>query len=233
MGAQEVGHSASGREVSVVNSKSGRIIAASCVLLGLAGCVAYVLVPGGVGGGGGGAGAQAISDAGKFKVGSALGQERAGFSGRAMVQIFTWADDPNWPAISACLRSPEVEAEMASFTGIIVDAQAEPEVESIGKRQDGVRVIVRRLNGELLRGLPAGFSCADLVHLLNYIRQSRSLDMERSPIYASLMESPEAVVDDLKGKGEAVQAARFVELLKEFEGAQSPAVLAAETQLNR
>jgi len=213
-----------------MKSKIGRIIVASCLLLGLAGCVAYVLIPGGVGGG---AGAQALSDVGKFKVGSGLGEERAGFSGRPKVQIFTSTDDPNWPSIFACLRSPEVEAQMAYFTGILVDYQAESNVESIGTRQDGVRVIVRRLNGELLGGLPAGFSCADLAQFLATIRRSRSLDMEKSPIYASLMESPEVVVDDLKGKGEAAQAARFVELLKEFESADNPAVLAAQARLNR
>jgi hypothetical protein len=47
------------------------------VLLGLALSVAFVR------GAGGAAKAQALPDVGKFRVGSALGEERAGFSGRA------------------------------------------------------------------------------------------------------------------------------------------------------
>ncbi len=216
-----------------MNSKSGRIIVASCVLLGLAGCVAYALIPGGAGGGAGaGAGAQALSDVGKFKVGSAVGEERAGFSGRSKVQIFTSSGDPNLPAISACLQSAEVEAEMEFFVGVLVDGAQEPQVEAMHREHNGLQVIVRGLNGAFLGGLPSGSTCQDLVKLLQGIRASSTREIIKSPIYNSLLLSAEAV-DSLNQSGQAERAARFVNLLKEFEGAESPAVTAAESRVIR
>jgi hypothetical protein len=212
-----------------MNTKSGRIIFACFAAAALVGLVTYgVLVPrSGVG-----AAAQALSDVGKFKVGSALGMERAGFSGRPMVQVFTTADDPNWPAISACLQSAEVEAEMGAFVGVLVDARAEPEVESAFRRKHGLQLIVRGLNGAFLGGLKTGFQCPDLVGLLKTIRAGLNPEIEKSPIYTSLMLSPDAI-DYYKAQSQNAKAARFVELLKEFEGEGSAAVQAAEARLNQ
>src|SRR6267143_1594648 len=75
-----------------MNSKAGRTIVALCALSALAGLVTYAFL------GSSRVTAQALPDAGKFKVGSALGEERAGFSGRAKVQVFTSSADPNWSA---------------------------------------------------------------------------------------------------------------------------------------
>lgn len=210
-----------------MHSRSGRVIVASCALLGLAGCVAYALI-----GAGGGAGAQTLPDSGKFKVGSAVGEERAGFSGRSKVQIFTTSDDPSWPAISACLQSPEVTAEMDFFVGVLVDAGLEPQTEGMHREHNGLQVIVRGLNGAFLGALKPGFTCGELVELLKAIHARANPEVEKSPIYNALLQSAE-VVDFLNQKGEAQKAARFVDLLRDFEGAQSPAVLAAEVKVIR
>jgi hypothetical protein len=169
---------------------------------------------------------------GKFKVGSAVGMERAGFSGRAMVQVFTTADDPNWPTISSCLQNTEVEAEMASFVGVLVDARAEPSVESRFRGKHGLQLILRGVNGAFLGGLKTGFQCGDLIALLRAIRASMNPEIEKSPIYTSLMLSPDAI-DYFKSRGQTAKAAKFVELLKEFEGDSSPAVQAAQARLNQ
>ena len=214
---------------TIMNTKSGRIFLACCVATVLGGLVAYGVL---VTRSGGRAAAQALSDVGKFKVGSTVGMERAGFSGRVMVQVFTTADDPNWPAISACLQSAEVEAEMGAFVGVLVDARAEPEVESAFRRKHGLQLIVRGLNGAFLGGLKTGFKCPDLVGLLKSIRVGLNREIEKSPIYTSLMLSPDAI-DYFKTRSQTAKAARFVELLKEFEGESSPAVQAAEARLNQ
>jgi hypothetical protein len=179
-----------------------------------------------------GVAAQALPDVGRFKVGSAAGMERAGFSGRPMVEVFTTADDPTWPAISQCLQSAELDAEMDSFVGVLVDARSEPAVESRFRGKHRLQLIVRGLNGAFLGGLKTGFQCADLIALLKSIRASMNREIEKSPIYTSLMLSPDAV-DYFKSRGETPKAARFVELLKEFEGESSPAVEAAEARLSQ
>src|SRR5258705_9704065 len=210
-----------------MRKNSGRIIAACCVLVALAGVLAYTFIfrtPR--------AAAQAVVDVGNFKVGSALGEERAGFSGRPKVQVFVTANDPNWPTISACLQSPDVEAEMGSFVGVLVDTQAESDVETAYRQRHALQVVVRGLDGAFLGGLPSGFTCADLIGLLRTVRASRPGESEKSPVYASLLESSGAI-DYMVQNGERVQASHFVDLLRDFEGSKSQAVKAAEAALNR
>ena len=171
-------------------------------------------------------------DVGKFRVGSALGEERAGFSGRAQVLVFTTADAKDWPAISACLESTAVEAEMNFFTGVLVDEVAEPGVERVFRERDGLRVIVRGLGGGFLGCLPAGFACQEFVDLLRAVRLSATSAPEKSPIYVNLLEST-AVLDDLIAKGKRSDAAKYVGLLEELEGSLSPAVQAAKAKLGK
>ena len=177
--------------------------------------------------------AQAVPDVGLFRVGSQAGEERAGFSGRAMVQVMTSDQSPDWPAISACLQSAEVGAQMADyFVGVLVDEALEPAFEAALRAENSLGVIVRGLNGAFLGWLPVGFRCEDLVLLLGAIRQATTSAPEKSPIYVWLLESP-APVDDLVRKGQADLAARYIDLLAEFEGENSPAVQAAEARLPR
>jgi hypothetical protein len=173
---------------------------------------------------------QALLDVGKFRVGSDLGEERAGFSGRTKLQIFASASSADWASISSCLESEAVAAQMDFFTGILIDETAEPLVEATAGVRDGMRVVVRGLNGAYLGGLPAGFTCQELVALLQQVRATAFSGPEPSPIYANLLEST-AAIEDLISKGERAKAAKFVTLLKEFEGATSPAVKAAEAKI--
>jgi len=209
-----------------MSRKTGRAIVASCALGAVAGAgiLIYTIVAGG-----GGAAAQALPDAGKFRVGSQLGEERAGFSGRPMVMVFTSAIDS--AAISACLLSPDVEALMGDFTGVLVEEAAEPDVESVLRARDDFQVVVRALNGSLLGGLRRGFTCADLAALLENVRKGITF-IEKSPIYARLLESTEPI-DVLKTEGKVAEAARYVELLKEFEGEGSAVAQAAEGALGK
>jgi hypothetical protein len=196
------------------------------ILLALAVSVAFV------GGAGGAAKAQALPDVGKFRVGSALGEERCGFSGRAKVSVFASFNSPAWSSISECLQSAAIESEMDFFTGVLVDEAAEPDVEAVYRERDGLRVIVRGIGGGFLGCLPAGFTCQELVDLLRLVRASATSAPEKSPIYVNLLEST-AVLDDLVARGEAAKAERYVALLEEFEGSSSPAVQAARAKVGR
>ncbi|MBI4605205.1 MAG: hypothetical protein HY721_24840 [Planctomycetes bacterium] len=213
-----------------MSQKAKRGIAAMVLVGGLVGLGVYLAVasvsPA--------ATAQALPDTGRFRGGSELGAERAGFSGKTMVTVFTSAAAPDWPAIAACLESAEVTALMDPyFVGILVDEALEPTVEEVLRTRDGLRLVVRGLNGAFLGGLPAGFTCAELVELLKSLRQRIFFEPEKSPIYANLLERPEAVVDAMALQGEAVKAAKFVAFLEELEGAASPAVLAAKARLGQ
>jgi len=211
-----------------MSDRAKRGIAATCVVALLVGLGIYGLLSMR----GTAATAQAMPDVGKFRVGSDLGEERAGFSGRAKVQVFATASASDWTALSACLQSAAVEAEMPFFTGILVDEKAEPEVEATLREQDGQRVVVRGLQGQVLGSLPAGFACDDLVSLLKQAHAVSTRAPEPSPIYASLLEST-AALDDLIQKQEGAKAAKFIDLLEEFEGSASPAVQAAKAKLGK
>jgi hypothetical protein len=206
----------------------GRIIVVLCLVGAATSVGIYLLIPAG------GAGGQVVEDllpVGRFLVGSTLGEERAGFSGRAMVQVFTRPDAPDWPSIAACLQSAEVEQEMFFFVGVLVDERQEPEVEA-NLRARGLKVIIRGLNGGYLGGLFQGFSSRDLSGLLMSVRLSAVIQPKRSPIYARLLETPEPI-DELIFRGELDRAVKFVDFLRVFEGADHPAVLAAEARLTR
>jgi hypothetical protein len=196
------------------------------VLLGLAVSFAFV------GGAGGAAKAQALPDVGKFRVGSTLGEERCGFSGRAKVLVFTSPDSPDWTALSQCLQSTDVVAQMDFFTGVLVDEKAEPDVEAALRARDGLGVVVRALNGGFLGGLASGFGCKDLVGLLNSIRESQTSPPEKSPLYANLLERT-APIDDMLQNGERAKAEKFAGFLEELEGASSPAVQAVKAKLGK
>jgi hypothetical protein len=116
------------------------------------------------------------------------------------------------------------------FVGVLVDEALEPDFEIALRTENSLGVIVRGLNGAFLGWLPVGFRCQDLVLLLGAVRQATTSTPEKSPIYLWLLESP-APVDDLVRKGQADLAARYVDLLAEFEGEGSPAVQAAEARL--
>jgi hypothetical protein len=181
----------------------------------------------------GGAAAQALPDVGRFRVGSALGLERGAFSGRPMVQVFTSAAAADWLRIALCLQSAEVEAEMGSFTGVLVDEDLEPEVERVHRERDGLRVVVRNVAGGFAGCLPAGFECGELVELLRSVRAGASTPPQPSPIYSNLLERPEEVAEWLAGRAGAAEAAKQVDFLEELEGAASPAVQAAKARLGR
>jgi hypothetical protein len=115
--------------------------------------------------------AAATDDIGRFKLGAAAGEERAGFSGLAKLQVFANASDPDWETVSAMLTAPEVEAELGFFTPILVDPAADVAAESRLRQRDGLQVIVRALNGKFLGGLRRGFTRGELVDLLAGIRR--------------------------------------------------------------
>ncbi len=167
--------------------------------------------------------AQAVVDVGHFRVGSALGEERSGFSGRSKVIVF---------AGSECLESPAVTAEMDFFVGVIVDPRAEPEVESY-LREHEHGVVIRGLQGQVIALLPDSYTCEELVGLLRFVRESSVRGPEPSPIYWNLVERPQEVVDDLLANDRGQDALRYAEMLEEFEGAGSPAVQTVNARLGR
>jgi hypothetical protein len=211
-----------------MNGKTGRFVVACCVLFAVAGGVAFMILrTGGVR-----AAPQALADVGRLRVGSALGEERAGFSGRPKVLVFTSATDPQWSAIQACLLSLSAEAELSSFTPVLVDETLDADEERVLRERDGLRVVVRGLNGKFWGGLPAGFRCEELLALLHSIRTEMIQLPEKSPIYARLLESTEPI-DWLIQEGQLARAQKFVEFLAEFEGTGSPACTAAQARLPR
>jgi hypothetical protein len=211
-----------------MNGKMGRVVVACCVLCAAAGGVAFMIMrTGGVR-----AAPQVLADVGRFRVGAALGEERAGFSGLPKLQVFASADDPAWSTIQACLTSAAVEAELSFFTPVLIDERLEPEVEQVLHERDGLRVVVRGLNGKFLGGLPAGFRCDELVEILRSIRANTIMAPDKSPIYSLLLQTAEPI-DSLLNEGQRAAAEKFVGFLSEFEGASSPAVLAAEARLGR
>jgi hypothetical protein len=210
-----------------MSRNAGRAIAASCTLFAVvgAGIVIYTAFVGDR------AVAQVIPDVGMFRAGSELGEDRAGFTGRHKLFVFVSPGSPEWPALEACLQGEAVTSRMEQYVGIFVDPVAEPEVEETLRKRDGLQVVIRALNGALLGGLKSGFSCDDLVKLLESVSLSTPF-LEKSPIYARLLESSDPITA-LKAEGNHDVAVKYVELLKEFEGASSPAVQAAEAEMNK
>jgi hypothetical protein len=173
-----------------------------------------------------------LGDAGRFRAGAQLGEDRAGFSGRHKVMVFANPDLPGWAELEACLRNAAVEAELGVFTPVLVDERSDLETEAGLRARHGLGLVARSLSGKLLGVLPRGFSCADLVALLRHFQVENPVPPEKSPLYARLLESPQPI-DDLIQRGERARAEKVVEMLREFEGAASLAVAAAEARLGR
>jgi hypothetical protein len=179
----------------------------------------------------GGAAAQAITDVGKFRAGSELGEERAGFSGRAKLLVFTNPSAADWLSVSACLQNAAVEAELDFFAPILIDERVE-QVEPVTRERDGMSVVVRGLNGAFLGGLHAGYTCSDLVEFMRSVKARATMAPDPSPIYAALRENA-LIVDSMIQTGDRARAEKFVGFLREFDGATSPAVVAAEARLGQ
>ncbi len=202
-------------------TKRGLVVSALLAIFG--GCAAYGLLASRSGA----ATAQAVTDIGKFRVGSTLGEERTGFSGRTKVTIF--AGGPDSATLATCLRNEAIESQMDFFTGVLVDENAEPEVEA-DLRAQGLRVVVRGLQGQVLGLLHEGYTCDDFVALLRQVRAASTRAAEKSPIYVNLLERPAEVVDYMVERGQGTDVARYVQHLEEFEGSASPAVQAAKAR---
>jgi len=209
-----------------MSRNAGRAVVASCTLVVVVGVgVIYTAFLGDR------VAAQAIPDVGKFRAGSELGEERAGFSGRHRLFLFVTPSSPEWDALTSCLQSPEVVGKMDNFAGILIDPTSERNVEPILRKRDGLQVVIRGLNGEFFGGLRSGFTCDDLATLLDSVNAFAPFT-EKSPIYSMLLDSAEPI-NALKRQGKVDVAAKFVELLAEFEGSDSESVKRAETELRK
>jgi hypothetical protein len=217
-------------KVTVMRSTAGRVILGLCGLIVAA--AGFFLVTR-VGGGRGAAVQDAVADAGRFRSGWALGLDRAGFSGLPMVTVLADGADAGWPALRACLEDAAVSAELGSYTPVLVDAAGlDPESELAEHWRRGHGAVVRALSGQFLGSLPQGFTCEDLVALLETAKWKLASEPQKSPIYVRLLESPEAI-DWFVANGRRAEAEKFAAFLREFEGAESPAVQAVESRLGR
>lgn len=178
--------------------------------------------------------ASPLTDIGRFRVGSELGEGRAGFSGMAKVMVFARSSftDAERAALASVLQSAEVEAALVGFTPILVDVEAEPTVEEGLRVQAGWGVVVRGLSGGVLGGLHESFTAREFVDFLDGLRFQASLSAEKSPIYGRLLETS-APISDLVAQGERQRAANFVDFLREFEGQNSPAYVSAREALGQ
>jgi hypothetical protein len=169
---------------------------------------------------------------GLFRLGSRLGEDRAGFFGRPKFQVFADTSDRALPALEACLKSPEVEAVLGKFTPVLIDASGPEESGAEAElRSAGFQVVLRGLDGGFLGGLEAGRSCGELVDLLAAAGASLPQPQE-SPICTLLRQHPEAI-DDVVRLGGRAEAVKYVELLKEVEGESSDTVAAIQARLER
>ena len=162
----------------------------------------------------------------------ARSQYCAGFSGLPKLMVFASPNDPGWTALQVCLVDPVLEAELSAFTPVLVDERVDFLTEATLRQRDGLRVVVRGLNGKFLGGLPVGFRCDELLALLQSIRADTTMAPDKSPIYSVLLRTPEPI-DSLLNQGERATAEKVVDFLREFEGAGSPAVAAAESRLSQ
>jgi hypothetical protein len=210
-----------------MSRRTGRSIIGVCAV-GMTGAALLLYT---LGGAREGATAQALEEPGRFRLGAELGAERAGFSGLPLLYVFADPADPGWTGLAACLSSAWVEAELGSFTPVLIDERTDGATEATLRRR-GLQVIARGLNGKLLGGLPHGASCEELILLLGAIRSSMIQSPEPSPIYAVLRRTPEPI-EELLRRGERARAERLVDFLAEFEGEESPAVAAARERLGQ
>ncbi len=164
-----------------------------------------------------------------FQWGYDLGQERAGFSGLDTVYVF--ADSTvNLPVLEACLDDPAVEAAMGTFVGVILSETEEDAVARRLREKDLQQVVVESLSGRYRGSLPPGFTCDELVLLLESIARRRIIKPALSPIRSRLRVDPTAI-DEFVARGEIDRARKYLDFLKEFEGADSPVALAVEARI--
>lgn len=173
---------------------------------------------------------EALRDAGAFRLGYALAQERIGFSGRILVSVFTTAEDPAWPSILDCIESGLLDSEMRFFTGALVDAAAEPEPEPV-LRSQGFTVIARGLNGAFRGALEPGWTCIAFLDLLQRVRASSTVAPEPSPLYANLQERPEELIEFLVQDQGCPRATTYMAFFQEFDGDGAEAVIRAKVAL--
>jgi hypothetical protein len=179
-----------------------------------------------------------LGDFGLFRVGSALGEERAGFSGLPKAIAFVDPSSPDWPGFRACLTDPAIEAELVYFTPVAIDvtdpaeAAAEPWLREDGLRAQGFVVVLRHLNGKFLGGIQLGASCDELLAKLRSARESLFHPPKPSALYSTLLEHPE-IVDTMVAEGNRARAEKCLELLREFEGEDSPVVQNVAARLGR
>jgi len=165
----------------------------------------------------------------RFQYGYDLGRERAGFSGLPMIQIFV-DERVDAAALDACLESPEIKALMPSFTGVLITSEEEDARLQRLRRRERHGAFVRDLSGKYLGILPPEYTCDELRGMLERVLAHRIRKPRRSPIYAALLESPEAI-DRLLGEGKPDSARKYIDFLAELEGRDHPAVIAAEARL--
>jgi hypothetical protein len=168
-----------------------------------------------------------LEDTGSFRVGVELGEERWGFTGRLQFMIFTSTSDPRWPDIQACLNDPLLDPEMEHYVGVLVDELTD-QTTLAGLRNQGIRGVGRSLSGPIVGLLPAGFTCLDLLRVLQNGRLGAF--NEKSPVYSVLLDRPEAIVDVARTSG-CASAAKFANFIEEFEGAESDVAIRVRESL--
>jgi hypothetical protein len=209
-----------------MHTRTGKVLLAVSGLVVCGGVAAFLTL-------GGSAQTAALSDVGRFRAGSALGERRAGFSGRPKVQVFADRSARDWPGLEACLKSPEVGALLDRFTPVLADASDPAEAGAEADlRAAGFQVVVRGLDGGFLGGLGAGHDCAALVGLLAAVRDGLPAEPKESPMCTLLRERPE-VVDEMLRQGNRAEAEECLELLRELDGEGSGVVAAVEARLSR
>ena len=165
----------------------------------------------------------------RFQYGIDLGRERAAFSGLPLLEIFVDETVDN-SALDACLESPEIKALAAGFTGVLISPEEEASRPSRLRRKERHGAFVRAVSGRYLGILPPGYTCEDLRDLLERSLRNMFMKPRKSPIYAALLASPDAVDRLVEVKG-LEDARKYVDFLAEFEGKDHPAVIAAEARL--
>jgi len=170
-----------------------------------------------------------LQDTGAFRVGAELGEERTGFSGRLKYTIFTSTSDPHWPDIAACLGGPLIAPEMEYYVGVLVDETVDLTTEEI-LRSRGFSGVGRSLQGGVFGLLPEGFTCLDLLRELQNARIGRF--NEKSPIYAVLLDRPDAIIDTARLSG-CDTAAKFANFIDEFEGEESEVAVSVREFLEK
>jgi len=133
-------------------------------------------------------------------------------------------------ALDACLESPEIKALVPRFTGILISADEEAGHPRRLRRKERHGAFVRGVNGRYMGILPPGYTCEDLRAMLERSLHNMIMKPRKSPVYSALLASPD-VIDRLIGEGKRESARKYVDFLKEFEGKDHPAAIAAEARL--